>query len=316
MKSQCENILDHECFANIYDDNVHELVSDDQMVITIASKDTGTIVSIAKDVNVEATSLYTFNWEEDFIKHVQDRPPLYNLGLSLFKRTNAKKIHLWNEISNIYGGQFTPAELQKKWKYLRDCYDNVADLGWFLRFHAFVKTTGENLIIESTLEHNHEKQPNHLLTRQVLSQSVKRAAVDNPTEKPMKLISQELYKSDLESVTTHNITRSRKHAYHARTSILCKLHKNVQEFQEMIEGNEWAPQGVGPGAIAPPGAMVATALVETVRNATDKRKMLTKLLRKERNAKDPGSQIHFEDYDYAFRTEEAAITRVFCELLI
>ncbi|CAH1183040.1 unnamed protein product [Ceutorhynchus assimilis] len=54
---------------------------------------------------------------------------------------------------------------------------------------------------------------------------------------------------------------------------------------------------------------LAVRCVETVRNVTDKRKMLTKLLRKERNANDPGSQVHFEEYDYDFRTEEAAINK-------
>lgn len=61
-------------------------------------------------------------WEEAFIRHVQNRPPLYNLRLPLSDRTNAKKNQLWKEISNIYGGELSPEDLQKKWKYLRDCF--------------------------------------------------------------------------------------------------------------------------------------------------------------------------------------------------
>lgn len=104
---------------------------------------------------------------------------------------------------------------------------------------AFVKTNGEeNIIIEATLQHNHEKQPEHLLNRQLLSNSVKKVAVEHPTEKPIKLIRKELLQADFKTTTTHDITRARKNAYHARTSILCKLPKNVQEFQEVLEANE------------------------------------------------------------------------------
>lgn len=60
--------------------------------------------------------------EERLIKFVQERPPLYNICLPLMERTNAKKIALWGEIRNLFGDQMSVEELQKKWKYLRDCY--------------------------------------------------------------------------------------------------------------------------------------------------------------------------------------------------
>lgn len=54
---------------------------------------------------------------------------------------------------------------------------------------------------------------------------------------------------------------------------------------------------------------LAIRSIVTHRNVNDKRKMLSKLLRKEKDANNPGSQIHFEEYDFDFRTEEAAINQ-------
>lgn len=62
------------------------------------------------------------SFEEQLIKYVQDRPALYNISLPLSDRTNGKKNALWLEIFNIFGGQYSVEDLQKKWKYLRDSY--------------------------------------------------------------------------------------------------------------------------------------------------------------------------------------------------
>lgn len=54
---------------------------------------------------------------------------------------------------------------------------------------------------------------------------------------------------------------------------------------------------------------LAIRSVVTQRNMNDKRKILSKLIKKERHANVPGSQVHFEEYKYDFKTEEAAINK-------
>lgn len=104
---------------------------------------------------------------------------------------------------------------------------------------AYVKTEGvEVVIIESMLEHNHDRIPEECLNRQTLSNSVKRAAVDDICERPMKLIRRELQKSDPETLTTADIQRVRKNLHYARCKQLPKLPKTREEFQELLKLQE------------------------------------------------------------------------------
>ncbi|CAG9760581.1 unnamed protein product [Ceutorhynchus assimilis] len=117
INSECENLLEHQCFIDFFNEEDHELMTDDNNVLTVVMKNTGTKVS-------KANSLYinSIGWEEHFISLVQERPGLYNMGLPVLQRTNAKKLQLWSEISNIFGNKISADELAKKWKYFRDCY--------------------------------------------------------------------------------------------------------------------------------------------------------------------------------------------------
>lgn len=54
---------------------------------------------------------------------------------------------------------------------------------------------------------------------------------------------------------------------------------------------------------------LAIRSVVTHRNVNDKRKILSKLLRKEKEANKPDSQVNFDEYDYDFKVEEAAINK-------
>lgn len=54
---------------------------------------------------------------------------------------------------------------------------------------------------------------------------------------------------------------------------------------------------------------LAIRSVITNRNVSDKRKILNKLLKKERDVRRPGSHICLEDYNYDFRVEEEAINK-------
>ncbi|KAK4882684.1 hypothetical protein RN001_006003 [Aquatica leii] len=88
LNSFCDNVLEHECFR-YYNENNHNLVSDEEGILTI----------VDKVVNPEPANA-DVSWEELLIKYVQDRPPLYHL--------KDEKVAV-----NI---------LKTKWKYLRDCY--------------------------------------------------------------------------------------------------------------------------------------------------------------------------------------------------
>lgn len=67
------------------------------------------------------TNIFDSSWAEQFIKCVEDRPPLYNVQLCLTERTNLKKNALWSEILNTIGGN-SIEELKAKWKYFKDRY--------------------------------------------------------------------------------------------------------------------------------------------------------------------------------------------------
>uniref|UniRef100_A0A6P7FZ95 Uncharacterized protein LOC114332271 n=1 Tax=Diabrotica virgifera virgifera TaxID=50390 RepID=A0A6P7FZ95_DIAVI len=73
---------------------------------------------------------------------------------------------------------------------------------------SFVKTQGcENTIIESILDHNHEKLSAEVYNRKAVSNSIKSAAVEDLSEKPMKLICKELKKTNIETFTINDINR-------------------------------------------------------------------------------------------------------------
>ncbi|XP_031327643.1 uncharacterized protein LOC116158914 [Photinus pyralis] len=118
LNSFCENLLEHDCLLNIFVEGEHDLVEDNKKVLTIVEKGTSTVVgssSVTKDAPTES-------FEELLITYVQDRPALYNITLPLSERTVGKKNALWMEVFNLFGGKYTIEDLQKKWKYLRDCY--------------------------------------------------------------------------------------------------------------------------------------------------------------------------------------------------
>ena len=54
---------------------------------------------------------------------------------------------------------------------------------------------------------------------------------------------------------------------------------------------------------------LAIRSVITNRTVNDKRKILSKLIKKERDANKPGSQVHFDEFIYEFRNEETAINK-------
>lgn len=100
---------------------------------------------------------------------------------------------------------------------------------------AFVKTKLDRPeVIESSLNHNHEKLSEELLNRQTLSNAVKIKAIEDVSAKPMGLIRKEVRESHCETITTHDVERMRKNMYTARSKIASKLPTNIVEFHSLL----------------------------------------------------------------------------------
>lgn len=103
---------------------------------------------------------------------------------------------------------------------------------------AFVKTEGpENTIIQLETNHNHEKISEELLNRQKISNNLKRKAVDDPIERPAKLINIELRKEHIETLTHQDVSRIRKNIYHARIDAQPKIPRTLDEIHEMLDNS-------------------------------------------------------------------------------
>ena len=75
---------------------------------------------------------------------------------------------------------------------------------------AFVKTQStEDTIVESVLDHNHEKLPADVFNRKLVSNSIKDQAVGNICEKPLNLIRSEIKNRGIDTFTTTDIVRVR-----------------------------------------------------------------------------------------------------------
>lgn len=112
MSNYCQNIYEHECFQG-YDENEHLLSIDENAVAILVRKE-------EEDQDSFANSNEEFN--ERLIMAVLDRPSLYDFRINVKERSKIKKSSLWEEIRNILGGDRSIKDLQKRWKYLRDCY--------------------------------------------------------------------------------------------------------------------------------------------------------------------------------------------------
>jgi len=64
-----------------------------------------------------------------------------------------------------------------------------------------------------------------------VSNKLKRKTVDDICEKPSKIIYSELLKHDIDTLTTYDLQLIRKNMHYARSSILHKLPKNLEELR-------------------------------------------------------------------------------------
>ncbi|KAK7571979.1 hypothetical protein V9T40_014451 [Parthenolecanium corni] len=70
---------------------------------------------------------------------------------------------------------------------------------------AFIKISPDGETVEENLQHNHPPDQTLVMNRQQVSNMVKRKAVDNPNERPRKLIREALQPHSLEVLTNTDL---------------------------------------------------------------------------------------------------------------
>lgn len=99
---------------------------------------------------------------------------------------------------------------------------------------SFFKLNEFNTIVEKSICHNHEKQSESLINRQKISNRLKRKALDDPVERPSKIIHRDLRENDTDTLNTYDLQLIRKNIHHARTSIMPKLPKTLTELHAAL----------------------------------------------------------------------------------
>lgn len=96
---------------------------------------------------------------------------------------------------------------------------------------CYFKLNENSEIVFSDLNHNHAKDEVNILTRQKLSNKLKRKVLDDPCVKPCKILHRELRKGDISSsLTTADTVRIRKNMQYARSSVIPMLPINLEEL--------------------------------------------------------------------------------------
>jgi len=95
---------------------------------------------------------------------------------------------------------------------------------------SFFKLNESSEILFSVLNHNHEKDDVNILTRQKVSNKLKRKALEDPFEKPCKILHRELREGNISSLTSTDTMRIRKNIHYARSSMIPKLITNLDEL--------------------------------------------------------------------------------------
>jgi len=89
---------------------------------------------------------------------------------------------------------------------------------------AFIKILEpSNIITSSNENHNHESCSEQMMQRQQLSTSVKRKAIDNPHDKPSKVLIQCLNDQFTNKLEITDLKYAKRNAYNARRNILPSL---------------------------------------------------------------------------------------------
>ncbi|CAH1115248.1 unnamed protein product [Psylliodes chrysocephalus] len=99
---------------------------------------------------------------------------------------------------------------------------------------AYLKTEGKTNIIEVVDNHNYPPLDEKILNRNEVSNSLKRKASEDLSERPLKFIHRELRKGDGETLTNCDVTCIRNNIYHSRRSFLPKLPTTQREVHNVL----------------------------------------------------------------------------------
>lgn len=99
---------------------------------------------------------------------------------------------------------------------------------------AHLKLDEDNNIIDNHSIHNHEQCDEKTLTRQNLSNTLKRKAVEDITCKPAKLLHSELKNGDMDSLTNNDMDLIRRNIHYARSRAHGLLPKSRDETHSAL----------------------------------------------------------------------------------
>lgn len=132
--------------------------------------------------------------------------------------------------------------------------------GYKFRFHKFLKNDVERwyctvktckcfakLIVKSLIdteidifnEHNHEPLPENILTRQKISNNLKRKAVEDMFVRPSKILHSELKNDNIENITSGDVLLLKRNIHNARYSKLPKLPTSLTQIHETLKNMEF-----------------------------------------------------------------------------
>jgi hypothetical protein len=100
---------------------------------------------------------------------------------------------------------------------------------------VFFKLSPLNKIVDSNTNHNHNKNDEKVMNRQILSNSLKRKAIEDISCKPSKLFRSELKKGDISNLTTNDLSLIRHNVHRARSFVHPPLPKCIKELHAALE---------------------------------------------------------------------------------
>lgn len=110
----------------------------------------------------------------------------------------------------------------------RWCYAKKKPVGRFSK----KKSNGE--MSEITC-HNHEPENSHTLQRQILSNRLKRKAMDELCERPAKILHTEITSEELNTLNGYDVSLIQKYIHHAQSAILPPRPKSFAELHVTLE---------------------------------------------------------------------------------
>ena len=99
----------------------------------------------------------------------------------------------------------------------------------------FFKLTSNDVLSDIYNEHNHDKCDEQVLTRQKISNAVKRKAVDDISARPSKILHNEFKNGDISTLTTNDVTLIKQNIHYARSLLHPKLPKSIHETQNALK---------------------------------------------------------------------------------